>query len=137
MSRLPGGSVGPPAWVRGGPVVPSVFGASFRSLCGRGIADCRRAIRRGHMQGRGHTTERGASGLEYVAIIVIAALVAGAIFVALSPRGADVRAATCRAVGTILDTDLGCAGGGEGDRTAPPKDSDFQPGACTVSQSGE
>ena len=89
------------------------------------------------MRGDAHSAERGASGIEYVGMIVVAAIVVAAIVLAISPAGADVRAATCRAVGQVLQTELGCAaGGGSGDDAAPPEDEDYEPGPCTVTQSG-
>ena len=82
-----------------------------------------------------HRHERGASAPEYVGMITIAAMIAGAVFLAISPAGTDVRAAVCRAVGTILQTDLGCAA--QDDAVAPPDDSDFEPDKCTVHKKGE
>ncbi len=87
------------------------------------------------MKGASRKPESGASAPEYVGMIIIAAMIAGAVFLAISPAGNDVRGAVCRAVGTILQTDLGCAAKDDG--SAPPDDADFEPDKCTVHKKGE
>ncbi len=119
-----------------GPVAPSVADASFVVSLHERVGPAGAVRERIHMGGHAHNTERGASGVEYVGMIVVAAIVVAAIVLAISPAGADVRAATCRAVGQVLQTELGCSGGGAGDEAGPPRDVDYQPGPCTVTQSG-
>ena len=73
--------------------------------------------------------ERGATAAEYIGVLVIAAIVAGAVFVAVGPSGADVRAKTCQAVADILGTDLDCAAGGSD--TAPTPTELFMAGLAS------
>lgn len=82
--------------------------------------------------------DSGAIAKEYVGIVLLAAVIVGAVFVALSPAGADVRGATCRAVNEILQTDLDCGSdkGGD-DQSTPVDDSDFEPDKCTLHKSSE
>lgn len=81
--------------------------------------------------------ERGATAKEYVGLVLVAALIVGALFVALSPTGADVRGAACRAVSDILQMDVECGDGDGEDQTAPVDDSDFEPDKCAVNKSSE
>lgn len=80
--------------------------------------------------------ERGASAVEYVGAIVIAAVVVAAVFLAVGPSGAEVRAAVCQSIGSILQVDLGCASGGD-DEAAAPDDADFVPEKCMVHEEGD
>lgn len=89
------------------------------------------------MSERAGPRERGASSAEYVGTIVVAAVLVGAIVLAISPQGANVRAAVCDAVGSILRTDLSCGDADAGDTAGPPANEDFQPPVCQVSQTGE
>lgn len=82
--------------------------------------------------------EHGAGSAEYVGVVVVTAVLVGAIVLAISPQGANVRAAVCDAVGSILRTDLSCGSEGEGEEDAgQPTDEDFAPPVCQVSQTGE
>lgn len=83
-----------------------------------------------------HARQRGASAVEYIGGMVVAALLVAAVVVAMGPAGADIRSAVCRSVATILQTDLGCAAGGEGEAAAPD-DSDFIPEKCMVHEEGD
>lgn len=79
--------------------------------------------------------EQGAAASEYVGIIVLAAGVFAVLFVALGPAGAEVRAATCRAVNTAIGGDLKCASGKASSSKSQAKtDSDYEPKKCKVSQ---
>ncbi|WP_338749363.1 hypothetical protein [Janibacter alittae] len=90
------------------------------------------------MSERTRRRERGASSAEYVGAVVVAAILVGAIVFTVSPQGANVRAAVCDSVGSILQTELGCGSGDEGgDEAGPPTDEDFQPPVCQVSRTGE
>lgn len=90
------------------------------------------------MSERARRRERGASSAEYVGVVVVTAVLVGAIVLAISPQGANVRAAVCDAVGSILRTDLSCGSEGEGEEDAgQPTDEDFAPPVCQVSQTGE
>src|SRR5699024_3679659 len=90
-----------PQWARGptgmadvGPVAPSGADASFVVSLPERAGPAGAVRERSHMGGHAHNTERGASGVEYVGMIVVAAIVVAAIVLAISPAGADVRAAT-------------------------------------------
>ena len=56
--------------------------------------------------------ERGAVGLEYGAVIAIAALVVGLIAFSVSSAGADVRGHVCRAVANVFQLEASCGGDG-------------------------
>lgn len=96
------------------------------------------------MSGSFGRRERGASSAEYIGAIVVSAVVVSAVVLAVSPQGANVRAAVCDSVGTILQTELGCGDGdegGDGEDVAQgedvPTDEDFRPPVCQVAQSEE
>lgn len=90
------------------------------------------------MSERAGGRERGAGSAEYIGTIVVAALLVGAIVFAISPQGANVRAAVCDAVSDILRTDVSCGTGGEGeDGAGQATDEDFKPPVCQVSRTGE
>lgn len=50
------------------------------------------------MSERARRRARGASPAEYVGVVVVAAVLVGAIVLVVSPQGAHVRAAVCDAV---------------------------------------
>lgn len=83
--------------------------------------------------------EHGAVGLEYGALIMIAAIVVGAVVFAVSPAGADVRTHVCRAVATILQLDSACGDAGDDDESAeePPADEAFEPEKCKMHETGD
>lgn len=95
------------------------------------------------MSGSFGRRERGASSAEYVGAIVVAAIVVGTVIFAVSPQGANVRAAVCDSVGSILQTDASCGSGGDSadgegaDNADAPTDEDFMPPVCQVAQSEE
>lgn len=88
------------------------------------------------MNANRHRHESGVSSAEYIGTLVVAALLVGAIVLAMSPQGANVRAKVCEAVGSILQSDLACGSDGD-DSAEPPVDEDFEPPVCQLSQSGE
>lgn len=76
-------------------------------------------------------------------MILVAAMLVGAVVLAISPQGANVRAAVCDAVGSILQTDTSCGSGDEGeggdggDDVIASQDDPFKPQVCQVAQSEE
>ncbi|MGE9809220.1 hypothetical protein [Janibacter sp. G1551] len=101
--------------------------------------DTKRA-RTGRIRGVRHAlAETGAAGLEYVAGVITAAFLVGAVFIAISPQSADIRGAVCCAVGQVVQTDLGCApgGGDTEDEALPPTDQDFEPEKCKIHETGD
>lgn len=90
--------------------------------------------------------ERGVGSLEYIGILVAAAIVVGSITFTLGGQsGARIQQAVCEAVGRILDTGGQCSGSGDqgdGDPTAGDADEtltdeEFEPDKCRVSETGE
>ena len=79
----------------------------------------------------------GRLGTPELAGLGIAAVVVAAVFLAVGPSGANVRAAVCQSIGSILHVDLGCASVGGEDEAATPDDSDFVPEKCMVHEAGD
>lgn len=83
--------------------------------------------------------ERGVSSLQYVGLLLLAAVVVSSVAFVLS--AGDVRAQACKAYGMITQQDLGCAGddGGDGDdeATEPTDDQDFEPEKCKIHETGD
>ena len=81
-----------------------------------------------------HATERGATGVQTVAIAVFAALLVATTGLVLTTP--EIPASICRAVGAVVGQDLGCA-----PAPSPPQpphaDEDFQPDKCKVNQTGD
>jgi hypothetical protein len=87
------------------------------------------------------TRERGVVGLEYGALIAIAALVVGMVVFAISPAGADVRTHVCKAVASVFQLEAGCGDDGSGDdeenAEEPPDDETFEPEKCKIHETGD
>lgn len=87
----------------------------------------------------GHTRtvrERGISSLQYVGLLLLAAVVVSSVAFMLS--ASDVRAQACKAYGMITQQDLGCAGGGgETETKGPLDDQDFEPEKCKIHETGD
>ena len=81
-----------------------------------------------------HRTDRGATGLQTVAIAVLAALLVGTTGVILTTP--EIPAAVCRAVGDVVGRDLGCTPATPTPEP-PATDQDFEPDKCKVNQTGD
>ena len=81
--------------------------------------------------------ERGAVGLEYGAVIAIAALVVGTVVFAISPAGADVRTHVCRAVASVFQLEASCGDDGGESAEEPPEEESFEPEKCMMHESGD
>lgn len=81
--------------------------------------------------------ERGISSLQYVGLLLLAAIVVSTVALVLS--AGDVRTQACKAYGMITQQDLGCAGDGGGDDEAdgPLDDEDFEPEKCKIHETGD
>lgn len=76
--------------------------------------------------------ERGASTLEYIGAIVLAAILVAAIVLAVTTDN-KVEVAMCKAINSVLQQDGSC-----GPATAPdPSDKDYQPEKCKYNEKGE
>ncbi len=80
--------------------------------------------------------DRGATALEYIASIICAAMLAGAVYVAVGGSDGKIQQALCKAVGTILQNENGCSGGDD-QADDPQTDEDFEPDKCKYNEKGE
>ena len=81
--------------------------------------------------------EAGATGLEYGAMIAVAALVVAMIAFAVSPAGSDVRGHVCKAVADVFNTDAACGDGGGEEEALPPEEPNFEPEKCKIHETGD